>query len=158
MKIIKKRALAILIDSFIMGTFFVIFQELTKLFEFSIGNWDLLLLIPFFCRDFTFRNASIGKKILGIAVYDEKWKYPSLKKIFVRSIVISTAGYVIFFKFKFIDGNLIQFLDWERDKLGTRVVDKKVFKRLSQESESYGGDFSKNMTELYHEYLRNLYY
>jgi hypothetical protein len=158
MKIIKKRALAALIDSFIMGTFFVIFQELTKLFEFSIGNWDLLLLIPFFCRDFTFRNASIGKKILGIAVYDEKWKYPSLKKIFVRSIVISTAGYVIFFKFKFIDGNLIQFLDWERDKLGTRVVDKKVFKRLSQESESYGGDFSKNMTELYHEYLRNLYY
>lgn len=158
MKIIKKRALAILIDSFIMGTFFVIFQELTKLFEFSIGNWDLLLLIPFFCRDFTFRNASIGKKILGIAVYDEKWKYPSLKKIFVRSIVISTAGYVIFFKFKFIDGNLIQFLDWERDKLGTRVVDKKVFKILSQESESYGGDFSKNMTELYHEYLRNLYY
>ena len=158
MKIIKKRALAALIDSFIMGTFFVIFQELTKLFDFSIGNWDLLLLIPFFCRDFTFRNASIGKKILGIAVYDEKWKYPSLKKIFVRSIVISTAGYVIFFKFKFIDGNLIQFLDWERDKLGTRVVDKKVFKRLSQESESYGGDFSKNMTELYHEYLRNLYY
>lgn len=158
MKIIKKRALAILIDSFIMGTFFVIFQELTKMFEFSIGNWDLLLLIPFFCRDFTFRNASIGKKILGIAVYDEKWKYPSLKKIFVRSIVISTAGYVIFFKFKFIDGNLIQFLEWERDKLGTRVVDKKVFKRLSQESESHGGDFSKNMTELYHEYLRNLYH
>lgn len=158
MKIVKKRALAALIDSFIMGTFFVIFQELTKLFEFSIGNWDLLLLIPFFCRDFTFRNASIGKKILGIAIYDEKWQYPSLKKIFVRSIVISTAGYVIFFKFKFIDGNLIQFLDWERDKLGTRVVDKKVFKRLSQESESYGGDFSKNMTELYHEYLRNLYY
>ena len=158
MKIIKKRALAILIDSFIMGTFFVIFQELTKLFEFSIGNWDLLLLIPFFCRDFTFRNASIGKKILGIAVYDEKWQYPSLKKIFVRSIVISTVGYVIFFKFKFIDGNIIQFLDWERDKLGARVIDKKVFRRLSQEAENQGGDFRKNMTELYHEYLRNLYY
>ena len=157
MKIIKKRSIAALIDAFIMGMILVLFEAVFKSFNIKIGNWDLLLFIPCFCRDCLFGNASIGKKILGIAIYDDKWKRPGVKKLFLRSLLMSTVGYALFLKFKFVDGSLISILDWERDKFGTRVIDKKVLKRLSEEAQKQKGDFAQNMTELYNAYLRSLY-
>ena len=60
-------------------------------------------------------------------------------------------------KSKFVDGGVISLFDWERDTLGTRVIDKRVYKELESIAKNRNGDFAKNMTELYNEYLRSLY-
>lgn len=157
MKIFKKRAMAVLIDGFVLGLILVFCQQLLNKYWRYLGNWDLLLIFPFFLRDFVFRNASLGKKILGLAVYDNNWQPPKLSVLVKRSFLTATIGYALFWKAKFFDGNLISVFDWERERLGTRVIDKKVFRELEGIARNKEGDFSKNMTELYNEYLRGVY-
>ena len=157
MKVLKKRVVAVLIDSFILISVLVLLQELLSIYKINIGNWDFLIVFLFFIRDFVFRNASIGKKILGLRIYYNNWKVPNFRLLLKRSIIVSTVGYVLLWKAKFVDGCVINFFDYERDKLGTRVIDKKIYNELKAEAESKEGDFSKNMTELYNSYLRNTY-
>ena len=157
MKILRKRAIAVLIDSFFVASVLVLLQELLNYLNVNIGNWDVLIVLLFFIRDFIFRNASIGKKILGLKVYDKNWRAPGFLTLFKRSIVISTVGFVLLWKAKFVDGCVINFFDYEQDKFGTRVVDKKNYNRLKAEAEGKEGDFSKNMTELYNFYLKSEY-
>ncbi len=156
MKILKKRAFAILIDSFILGFMLAGFQDLFNRW----GVEDLMefvLITLFFFKDFLFINASIGKIIMGIRIYDNSWKRPKLLVLLKRNAFMITIGYIMWWKARFIDGNIINLFDWERDKLGTRVIDKKVFKQLSEEAKQLDGDYAKNMTNLYNSYLMNLY-
>ena len=159
MKIFKKRAIAILIDSFMYTPVLVMCDKLLELLGIdNIGSWGLLLIIPFLFKDLIFRNASIGKKIMGIVIYDNDWKSPSIKKMLKRSALMYTIGYVLLFKHKFVDGQIIHIFDWERNVLGTRVIDKKVFKELEFIAKNQDQDFSQSMTELYNKYLRDLYF
>lgn len=158
MKIFKKRGIAILIDSFLYAPILVMCDKLLELLGFdNIGSWGLLLMIPFLFKDLIFRNASIGKKIMGIVIYDNNWKSPSIPKMLKRSILMYTVGYCLFFKYKFIDGKIISLFDWEKNVLETRVIDKKVFKKLEAIVKNQGGEYAKNMNELYNQYLRELY-
>lgn len=157
MNILKKRAIAILIDSFLLGLAFVFYQKIINLLGLNLGNLDLLLFIPFFLKDIVFRNASVGKKVVGIAIYNDNWQSPSIIVLFKRAIIMSTIGYFIFWKSKFVNGDIISFFDFERDTLKTRVIDKKVLKKIRAEAEAEAGDKSVNMTRLYNEYLKDIY-
>lgn len=157
MKILKKRAWAAIIDVFILGLIIGILQFLNpNLFD-GRGYLLILFIIPLFLRDILFRNASLGKVLCRIAIYGNDWKAPSLWLLIKRSFLTATIGYGIFMKSKFIDGGVISLFDWERDTLGTRVIDKRVYKELESIAKNRNGDFAKNMTELYNEYLRSLY-
>ncbi len=65
--------------------------------------------------------------------------------------------YVLLFKSKLVDGNIMAAIDWERDKIGTYVIDAKVYGELQKEAKEMNGKLSENMTELYNTYLRDLY-
>ena len=157
MKILKKRAIALLIDSFLfafpIAALQIIFTDLLS----GKGLLLLILFIPFFMRDIVFKNASIGKKLLGICIYDKEWKKPSFKKLLARSFCTATVVYAMLYKAIFADGNFLAPIDWELNKLGTRVIDKKVFEKLDETAKNMNGTYEKNMSELYGAYLRDLY-
>ena len=157
MKILKKRAIACLIDAFIYGFIVELFRLIVFKMPTDPGWWVPLLILPFICRDVLFKNASIGKKIMGIAIYDNYWKSPKITLLIKRSLLVSTVGYVILLRSYGMHGDKISVIDWERDTLGTRVIDKKIFKKLSEEARTQEGDYAKNMTELYNAYLRGIY-
>ena len=165
MKIFKKRFFASLIDSFVHVSFMVACQTLLEkcIFEkYFFEIWShyfefYVLLIPFFFKDLSFKNASLGKKIVGIVIVDEKWQAPQRKIIVKRAIMMSTVGFCLAWKCKFIDGTPIDLFDWEREKLKTQVIDRKVFKRIKEEANRENGDTVAAMTKLYDDYLRTLY-
>lgn len=160
MSIFRKRVFANLIDSFIYGTIYALVQISVPGFTNLVINskiFVVIIFIPFFFRDILFRNASIGKKLLGISIYDRNWKPPKIRTLVIRSFCTMTIVAGIVYKSRVIDGSILDAIDWEREKLGTMVIDKKVYKKLSEEARAKKGDFSQNMTELYCSYLRDLY-
>ena len=152
MKVFRKRAVALLIDSFLLGALLVLTQELL-----NWGDWDILLIILFFFKDCVFKNASIGKKLMGLSIYNSDWKAPSIKVLFKRGALMLTVGYLLTWKALAVGESLISVFDFERERLGTQVIDKRVYSELAQQAKQRDGDFSKNMTELYNSYLRDLY-
>ena len=67
-------------------------------------------------------------------------------------------GFVaVFEKGDIVGEGIIDTLDAEYEKIGTRVVDDKVFKKLSKQAREIGGDPVENMTILYNEYILNQY-
>ena len=108
MKISTKRALALLIDSFIFGIAVAILQLFFPDMLKGKGLLLILLFIPFFCRDIVFANASLGKRLLGICIYDSEWKRPSFIKLILRSFGTATVGFALMWKSKFADESI----DW----------------------------------------------
>ena len=157
MKILKKRAFAVCVDSFLIGMLCESLRTSVPFFNVFEDFWFLLVVTLYLFKDSLFRNASLGKMIMGIRIYDNNWKRPKLLVLLKRNALMQTIGYAKWWKARFIDGNIIDLFDWERDKLGTRVIDKKVFKQLSEEAKQLDGDYVKNMTNLYNSYLMNLY-
>ena len=164
MKIFKKRFCACLIDSFIHGSFMVVCQTLLEkyifeqyVFELWSNYFDFLLLIPFFFKDLVFRNASLGKKLMGIIIVNEEWQAPQRKTIVKRAIMMSTVGFCLAWKGKIVDGTPIELFGWEREKLKTQVIDRKVLERIRAEAKRENGDVVATMTKLYDDYLRTLY-
>lgn len=158
MKIFKKRVLALAIDTILLSLFVVGMQQLLLNLSLARSGSVILLLIPFIFRDLVFRNASIGKKILGLAVYDKNWRKPKCGVLILRSFSSMTIEYgILMYKSKPFKRGIISIFDWEREKLGTRVIDKKIFKELESKAKNQSGYFEDNMTELYNEYLRSLY-
>ena len=159
MKILKKRAIACFIDAFIYSS---LLEGLRFLIPDVINFWikipilGITIFLPFFARDIVFRNASIGKKLLGISIYDKQWKKPSFKLLFLRSLY-SIVLFAMFYKIVFVHGNYIGIFDSERNKFETVVIDRKVLKNLEKEAKKMKGDYCANMTELYNAYLRDLY-
>ena len=156
MKILKKRCFAMISDSFLLG---FIIAGLQLYLKDSIDSEIILILmlIPFFCRDFVFRNASLGKVLFGIAIYDKHWKRPTFKTLFIRSVAVSSVGYVLLWKSIFVNGEFISIFDFERDRIGTQVIDKKIYRKLQEEAKTMSGDYADNMTRLYNAYLRDIY-
>lgn len=158
MTIIQKRGIALLIDNFVFGSIIAAIQLAIPDLLVQKTPVLILMFIPLFLRDWLFRNASLGKKIMRIAIFDNNWKPPSLLTLFKRSILTGTVVYVMLCKYKFIDGNSIYVIDWERDNIGTRVIDLDVYQELDAEAKRSNGDYAENMTKLYNAYLRNVYF
>ncbi|MBE6644526.1 MAG: hypothetical protein E7612_03995 [Ruminococcaceae bacterium] len=155
MKIFKKRCLAYIIDAFIYSFLLVFFHEFVYTPTQPLVN--LILFCPFFLKDCLFGNASIGKKIVGIVVYDNCWNKPTLMLSIKRTVMTSIFGYILIWKSVFIGGSKMVLFEWEKNVIKTFVIDKKVYKNLKADAEKMDGEFSKNMTELYMMYLRDFY-
>ena len=157
MKIFKKRVIALLIDSFVIGLFIV---SLLGAFPFMY-DYDIVLvaiiLVPLSLRDLVFRNASIGKKLLRISIYDMNWKKPDFITLIKRSLLSPTVGYLSLFKFWTVDKDVYLIFSWERNVLKTQVIDDKVYKELAEQAKNMQGDFIPNMNELYDMYLKDFY-
>ena len=161
MKIFEKRVIAILIDGFVFGAIYTLFKEMVipKQF-FDLGLiFHLILFFPLFCKDLLFKNASLGKKIVGIEIFDRNWEKPKGYVLIKRTFLMLTVGYVKCYKSLFIDKDnfRIQVFDYERETLGTYVIDKELFSKLSKEAKETTGKFKTNMTDLYLAYMRNDY-
>lgn len=160
MKVFKKRLFAYLIDSFAFGIAFAIFQlGFPQAYAFIL-KYDLLLclmFVPFFFKDVLFRNASLGKKIMRISIYDNNWKKPNVKTLFLRALRVTTVGYVMIWRAILTGEGVISVLDWEREKIGTRVIDKRIYAEIDSKAKDMNGNYAKNMSELYNEYLRKIY-
>jgi len=153
MKILKKRIVAFLIDGFILGTIYELFRRAVNVLGITWSYWYLFLFIVFFMRDLIFKNKSIGKKIIGIEIYDKDWKNPSGFLLFKRSCMMLGIGYFLLLKIIFISGNKMEFFEWETQNFGTRVIDKKIYRQLKEES----NNSNIEMTKLYDLYLKNCY-
>lgn len=143
MKKIHKRKLAVLIDYFLIG-FILVACGLSHLpkwvwsFTFSIGGGIpvslpsfgiFILLVPIAFKDFLFRNASLGKRIMGLCIVDDKGNVPTYQTMLKRGCVMPIWGYTTFMRSKFSD---VDFEDWELKRLKTRVVDKKDFQKMNE--------------------------
>lgn len=159
MKIFEKRILAVLIDGFIFGAIYTFLKDVVipeSFFRLGLPSY-LILFLPFFCRDILFRNASLGKKIMGIEVFDSEWKKPKPLLLLKRAFLMLTVGYVTCWKSVFVEKNDMLIFDYERENIGTYVIDKKVLSELSEEAKRKAGSFEMNMNELYQAYLRKYY-
>ena len=161
MKITTLRAAAFFFDTllfaFCLGGIFFAFDINGKTFYGTLIM--IVLFIPFFFKDCIFKNASIGKKIFGIRIYSKTWQPLSPFSIFKRNVVMLTIGYLMYFKSKALNptSGMLDLIDWERKRLGTVVIEKDIFQKLSQEAIEKKGDYAENMTRLYGEFLRDSY-
>lgn len=163
MKIYKKRTYADRIDVAVYIIFLAIISCFIRSLLFHKDFlFYILLFYPINCSDFTFKGASIGKKIMGIRAYDKNWEKPSYKLLFRSRCYIS---FVRFTRWKYRlrswseYGNMtiLDVIDLEREKYGIRVVDNKVFKRLSEEAKLKEGRWEDNMSKMYDEYIMCVY-
>ena len=152
-----KRMASICIDFAIaIGVAFV-YLGLTKI---EISNFwlaellDTVFALPIFAivffGDLVFRNASIGKKLMGFIVVDDKWKKPSVGKLFKRKLLMYSIGWLVFIKLGF---NVKKLAIWEYDHVHTRVVEKKGYMELKKIAEQKDGAFDVNMEMLYRKKL-----
>ena len=156
LRIFIKRAMAFLIDVHIFAIYFMACQHFFPEVFKNIGTIGyLILFIPWFCRDIIFINASIGKKIFGLTILDDKWNRPDVWVTVKRSVIRMSLGHIRFIEAIFSRGRLLTHLKWEKEFLKTVVVERKVYKKLKNEAEDMQGDFSENMTQLYYQYLEN---
>ena len=63
----------------------------------------------------------------GIEIFDCNWKKPKGYILIKRAFLMLTVGYVICYKSFFVDKDNFRIFDYERETLGTYVIDKKVF-------------------------------
>ena len=153
MKILAKRAVATLIDGFIYG-----FVHFLTFYNLNLPEALVFVeLVPFFFKDIVFRNASIGKMMMGISIYNIDWKKPKFWTLVLRSFAVSSIGFVKHMVEMKTYGNKMAVIDWERDKIGTFVIDNKKYMEIFERVKEKNGDFASNMTELYNQYLRGIY-
>ena len=159
MKVLKKRIFALFFDSFILGVYYEMCRRfLPEWFSYLGSLGYVLLLSPFVLKDLVFRNASIGKKIMGLRIYDINWQKPSFSVLIKRTCIVSVLGFAQFWRALFVNGNYIAIFDMERDKMKTFVIDKKVYKKLREDVENETGKIDNQiMTARYNQYLRDLY-
>ncbi len=139
-KILSKRKIAAFIDYFFLGTVLALISYWGRLshmpgwllvFEFEIGSVPVslpsfgffILLFIIAAKDSLFRNASLGKKIMGLRIVMEDGTLPPLKTIWKRGLVMQTLGYTTYIKYRFAGGDII---DWERQHLKTKVINQKA--------------------------------
>lgn len=156
MNILVKRLFAFIIDLLILGCFILILKQFTTIEKLSLKYASLFLLL--FFRDFTFKGASVGKKIMRIRIYDSQWNKPSFFLILKRTCVLIYVNFDTVFQRGDIAGEgVIDAIAREYKATGTRVVENNIFKKISAEAKKLDGKWSDNMSKLYNEYIRNLY-
>lgn len=122
--------------------------------DITLGVWCGWIIAPLILfGDCIFAKRSIGKRICGIAVYDKSWKQPSIRVLFVRSILIAPALLGLVMK-RNLDDEALTLYMWEWKKFGTRVIKVSVYNELSEKAKKMDGDFAENMEALYSEYER----
>ena len=126
MRLLFKRGIALIIDGFLFGLLYVPCEwYISNRFQ-SIGSFGyLILFLPFFLKDLAFGKVSIGKKILGLQIFDINCQKPKSLILIKRAILMSSLGYLVLLKAIFIENNIVSFFDWEERVLKTRVVEKK---------------------------------
>ena len=155
MNIITKRSIALFIDGFIYAAIyhFTLFKIIDRIPDILL----YLAFAPILFRDIVFRNASIGKMMMGISIYDKNWKKPSIWKLIKRSCLVITIGFIKHNIEMSTYGNKLAIIDWERDGIGTYVIDNSVYFEIKEKAEAMTGDFATNMSDLYNKYLREQY-
>lgn len=152
-----KRGTAFFIDILSIGVFYVVCCVcMAEIFmEVNVGEF-LFIISPIFFRDIFFKNASIGKKIMGLVVVDDKWKAPKFWHGVKRSTVTYFAADIKMHIIRNYSGNYLDFWDWERDKLKAFVVEKCVLDRLKNDPATQNGLNCEKMTSMYREHLLSI--
>jgi len=152
-----KRMASICIDFAIAIGVALVYLGITKieisnflLEEILSRSFALPVFAVVFLGDLVFRNASIGKKLMGFIVVDDKWKKPSVGKLVKRRLLMYSIGWLVFIKMGF---DLKKLAIWEYDHVHTRVVEKKVYMELKKIAEQKDGAFDVNMEILYRKKL-----
>ncbi|MBO5111416.1 MAG: RDD family protein [Clostridia bacterium] len=133
MEVKSKRVIATIIDYAAIALIILLIGKIPNLpewfwaFRFSIGKvpcsipsigfFALLALIV--CKDFIFKNASFGKKIMGLQIKELSGSYPRMRVLIKRGVFMPTLGYSKLLISKFTFDELIK---WEADYIGTVVV------------------------------------
>ena len=87
MKGLTKRGIALLIDGIIFGILYVCVERILPDWFMNLGALGkIILFIPFFCKDLLFKNASLGKKLLGVSIYTSTWEVPGALQLIKRSV------------------------------------------------------------------------
>ena len=123
MRLIRKRAVAWLIDVFIYAALFaLLFKYVTKLFGDKGDIFYYILLIPLFAKDCIFKNRSIGKKIMGLSVYKSNWEKASPFELIKRSFLTMVFSYIIGLKAILFGESPEAVFDWELNKLKILIM------------------------------------
>ncbi len=164
MKILKKRILAFVIDSFFLGLLLMDFLDIIARINSNVDfiDFESFFAVLFIFKDCIFINGSLGKKIMGLVVYNANWQRPSFVHSLKRTVATNFIAPFMFFKaFISFSGpdhvDKLRFFSWEKNVLNSFVIDKKVYRKLKADAEGMDGNFSYNMTELYMMYLRDIY-
>lgn len=156
-KLFKKRALAYLIDVFVFAFVYELFREDIMWFVSITNTWGyFIVIIPFILRDLSFRNGSLGKKLVGLVVVDDKWDVPIVWTAIKRT-AITSLGHVLLYRFRLLNESwemaCFAELEWEYSRLKARVVEKKVFKALKEKASVDGTIDIVKMEQLYNQHL-----
>lgn len=160
MNVFGKRLVAWFID--IMVCCFLFFS-ISFFLNSSFGvfsAWQYaFFFIPYFLRDITFGNSSIGKKILGLSIIDHTdWSAPKRIFLFKRALLSNTVGYCVLWKGLFVGNNgIINLFSWERQTIGTYVIERKVFLEIQQKAPKESCNRYIAMDQLYSDYLCSIY-
>lgn len=161
----NSRLIAEIIDGFIIVGFFSLLVQTGMpkwiwIIEFDSGIPFLSLTLPsigflllcfcIFFKDLLFGNASLGKRIMGIIILDDKWQVPTKVKILKRGTMKTFMSLFVYSKMSVSGGN---FEGWELSRMGMRVVLKSTFEELKQEALDMNGSFEDNMDILYYKLL-----
>ena len=113
----------------------------------SLGSLGAYLLIGSIClKDLLFKNASLGKRIMGLILVNDAWEKPSLKQMLIRGVAMPLLGLLHFISAK---GDLKKLAVWEKGTLHTRIVPKALFEELKGIAEGKAGPYAENMEILY---------
>ena len=161
MKVFKKRVFAFLIDSFFIAFIVSDLLFLMEIININHSGFESFFALLFVLKDCVFKNGSLGKKIMGLAIYNVNWQRPR----FVHSLKRTVASYfyILFFMCRRLynrreeNTEKMTFFLWEKNTMNAFVIDKKVYEKLKANAEQMDGIFSDNMTELYMMYLRDIY-
>ena len=131
MAVLLKRSIAFFVDAIILGVFFSVFKIIFISLDFELNSFSyFLFLTPIFFKDIVFRNASIGKKIVGIAIFSRDGSIPDFKILIKRAFLMTIVGYFYFWKGFFIDKCYYSTLiEWEDKNFGTKVVNLKALRK-----------------------------
>lgn len=157
-KLFYKRIFAYLIDGLLFAFCYEMLRDYIAIFIKITDSWGyFLVFLPLIIRDFWFRNASLGKKILGLVVVDDNWLTPRFSTIVKRSAFTATLGFALLTKLKSENHDKKQIvfseMEWECRHLRARVVEKKAYNKLKAQASIQGNIDADIMDQLYYQYL-----
>ena len=132
--------IAVLIDYFVIGSIFTlptlcdgVLPNWFWSLDFRIGAFPVslpsigffLLLLCITCKDFLFRNASLGKMILKLQIVDCDGEIPRVKAMLKRGLLMPTWGYITWIRSFFVSG--FDIIQWEAEHFGTQVIEKRRY-------------------------------
>ena len=153
MKILKKRCMAFLVDISLFGSAVVLIDMYILSLLPHENNSFILLFFLFPARDIVFGNASLGKMIFGLRVYDKFWRKPTFKTLYRRSLVSSMHGYHLYSRALTVTGSFLPIFDADREKGGGYVIEKKMYEEFHKKALETAGNYSDKMSAMFAAYL-----